>query len=331
MRRDFDLVSPQLLARGRDRRIEQRFGYDELPWISYVGMGGEQAALINLSAGGALLRMSSRPEHRFLQRADPVVARQARLTLEVGSLHQVHALGRVIRCVPMTTSASPQYEIAFLFDDKAARDEGILERLELPRQLGRPAALVGPPRGERVVAVGDGHDPAPDGYPAPLPLLGIPGPVPALVVGQRHFRGESQQLGGAPAQDPVPDHGVLLHDLVLGFVERTRLEQDMVRNSDLSHVVHGRCPEHELLFGFRHAQLSCGDTRIPGHPHDVTSGLPVPVLGGPEGHAADVLAAAHEKWSLSPLTLPHMLVRLVVAEQIYRAAAMLANHPYHRA
>ncbi len=55
------------------------------------------------------------------------------------------------------------------------------------------------------------------------------------------------------------------------------------------------------------------------------------LIGGPEGHAPDVLAAAHETWSLSPLTLPHMLVRLVVAEQVYRAAAMLANHPYHRA
>ncbi len=55
------------------------------------------------------------------------------------------------------------------------------------------------------------------------------------------------------------------------------------------------------------------------------------LIGGPEGHAPDVLAAARETWSLSPLTLPHMLVRLVVAEQIYRAAAMLANHPYHRA
>ena len=55
------------------------------------------------------------------------------------------------------------------------------------------------------------------------------------------------------------------------------------------------------------------------------------LIGGPEGHAPDVVAAAHEKWSLSPLPLPHMLVRLVVAEQVYRAAAMLANHPYHRA
>jgi 23S rRNA (pseudouridine1915-N3)-methyltransferase len=44
-----------------------------------------------------------------------------------------------------------------------------------------------------------------------------------------------------------------------------------------------------------------------------------------------VSALADEKWSIGPLTLPHMLVRLVVAEQLYRAAAMLANHPYHRA
>ncbi|TMN17147.1 23S rRNA (pseudouridine(1915)-N(3))-methyltransferase RlmH [Pseudoxanthomonas sp. X-1] len=55
------------------------------------------------------------------------------------------------------------------------------------------------------------------------------------------------------------------------------------------------------------------------------------LIGGPEGHSPDVLAAAHETWSLGPLTLPHMLARLLVAEQLYRAAAMLANHPYHRA
>jgi 23S rRNA (pseudouridine1915-N3)-methyltransferase len=55
------------------------------------------------------------------------------------------------------------------------------------------------------------------------------------------------------------------------------------------------------------------------------------LIGGPEGHAPEVLAAAHESWSLGPLTLPHMLVRLLVAEQLYRAASLLANHPYHRA
>ena len=55
------------------------------------------------------------------------------------------------------------------------------------------------------------------------------------------------------------------------------------------------------------------------------------LIGGPEGHAPDVLSRADETWSLGPLTLPHMLVRLLVAEQLYRAAALLANHPYHRA
>ena len=55
------------------------------------------------------------------------------------------------------------------------------------------------------------------------------------------------------------------------------------------------------------------------------------LIGGPEGHSAEVSALADEKWSIGPLTLPHMLVRLVVAEQLYRAAAMLAHHPYHRA
>jgi len=55
------------------------------------------------------------------------------------------------------------------------------------------------------------------------------------------------------------------------------------------------------------------------------------LVGGPEGHAGDVATRADERWSLGPLTLPHMLVRLVVAEQLYRAASLLANHPYHRA
>jgi len=55
------------------------------------------------------------------------------------------------------------------------------------------------------------------------------------------------------------------------------------------------------------------------------------LIGGPEGHGPEVRAVASEAWSLGPLTLPHMLVRLVVAEQLYRAASLLANHPYHRA
>ncbi|MCG6971402.1 MAG: 23S rRNA (pseudouridine(1915)-N(3))-methyltransferase RlmH [Gammaproteobacteria bacterium] len=54
------------------------------------------------------------------------------------------------------------------------------------------------------------------------------------------------------------------------------------------------------------------------------------LVGGPEGLADDCLACAQEKWSLSKLTLPHPLVRIVVAEQIYRAWSILNHHPYHR-
>lgn len=55
------------------------------------------------------------------------------------------------------------------------------------------------------------------------------------------------------------------------------------------------------------------------------------LIGGPDGHAPEVLARADQRWSLGPLTLPHMLVRLVLAEQLYRANTLLSGHPYHRA
>lgn len=54
------------------------------------------------------------------------------------------------------------------------------------------------------------------------------------------------------------------------------------------------------------------------------------LVGGPDGHAPEVLARADQRWSLGALTLPHMLVRLVLAEQLYRAAMIVAGHPYHR-
>jgi len=54
------------------------------------------------------------------------------------------------------------------------------------------------------------------------------------------------------------------------------------------------------------------------------------VIGGPDGLSEEVLARGHFCWSLSRLTLPHGLVRVVLAEQIYRAAMLLAGHPYHR-
>ena len=54
------------------------------------------------------------------------------------------------------------------------------------------------------------------------------------------------------------------------------------------------------------------------------------IIGGPEGLSKKLLNKMNMTWSLSELTLPHPLVRVVVAEQIYRAWSIIVNHPYHR-
>lgn len=62
-----------------------------------------------------------------------------------------------------------------------------------------------------------------------------------------------------------------------------------------------------------------------GHSSQVTL-----MIGGADGLDQACLDRADQIWSLSPLTLPHALVRVVVAEQIYRAWSLTNNHPYHR-
>jgi 23S rRNA (pseudouridine1915-N3)-methyltransferase len=54
------------------------------------------------------------------------------------------------------------------------------------------------------------------------------------------------------------------------------------------------------------------------------------MVGGPEGLSKECIDAAGQKWSLSKLTLPHPLVRIVLAESLYRAWSLNNNHPYHR-
>lgn len=63
----------------------------------------------------------------------------------------------------------------------------------------------------------------------------------------------------------------------------------------------------------------------------LASGRDVALLvGGPDGLAAACRERAQQAWSLSPLTLPHPLVRVVLAEQLYRAWSLYKGHPYHR-
>jgi 23S rRNA (pseudouridine1915-N3)-methyltransferase len=54
------------------------------------------------------------------------------------------------------------------------------------------------------------------------------------------------------------------------------------------------------------------------------------LVGGPDGLATECLERADEVWSLSKLTYPHFLVRVMLAEQIYRALMVNAGHPYHK-
>ena len=54
------------------------------------------------------------------------------------------------------------------------------------------------------------------------------------------------------------------------------------------------------------------------------------LIGGADGLAPACIEAAEHRWSLSPLTLPHGLARIVVAEQLYRVSTILRRHPYHR-
>jgi 23S rRNA (pseudouridine1915-N3)-methyltransferase len=54
------------------------------------------------------------------------------------------------------------------------------------------------------------------------------------------------------------------------------------------------------------------------------------LIGGPEGLSPNLLSQSDERWSLSRLTLPHPLVRILLLETLYRAWTMIHNHPYHK-
>ena len=111
------------------------------------------------------------------------------------------------------------------------------------------------------------------------------------------------------------------------------------KNADIERILH-REGEQMLEAIAKSARIVTLD--IPGRPwttpqvaeqltrwqHD---GRDVAILiGGPEGLAPTCKAAAEQSWSLSPLTLPHPLVRIVVAESLYRDWSINNNHPYHR-
>ena len=111
------------------------------------------------------------------------------------------------------------------------------------------------------------------------------------------------------------------------------------KNSDIEKIVNH---EGELMLAAVPKGAMIVTMDIPGKMHNThqladelnrwkSSGRDVALLvGGPEGLSDACKKAAEASWSLSPLTLPHPIVRIVIAESLYRAWSITANHPYHR-
>lgn len=126
-------------------------------------------------------------------------------------------------------------------------------------------------------------------------------------------------------------------DLTLELVEITAGKRG--KNADIERILQ-REGEQMLAAISKSARVVTLD--IPGHPWTTPQlaselerwqldGRDVAILiGGPEGLAPACKAAAEQSWSLSTLTLPHPLVRVVAAESLYRAWSINNNHPYHR-
>jgi 23S rRNA (pseudouridine1915-N3)-methyltransferase len=150
-------------------------------------------------------------------------------------------------------------------------------------------------------------------------LLAVGTRVPAWVAAG--FRDYARRL--------PPEWGVALHEIPIAKRQSRTPEQCMAEESvrllaalardDLAIALH----EHGAPWSTQDLA-----TRLTAWQHarcDVAF-----LIGGPDGLAPACLARTEERWSLSRLTLPHALVRVILAEQLYRASTILRGHPYHR-
>lgn len=142
------------------------------------------------------------------------------------------------------------------------------------------------------------------------------------------------------------------HWIEAGFEEYAkRLQQDLVlslheipagrrgKNADLTRIMHkegeemlARIPEHShcIALDVKGKAWSTEQLAQNLQQWQQQDGSVSLLIGGPEGLAPSCLQRARQLWSLSPLTFPHPLVRVILAEQLYRAWSIIHNHPYHR-
>lgn len=127
--------------------------------------------------------------------------------------------------------------------------------------------------------------------------------------------------------------GVALGPLELVEIPESRAATAALRKRDEAHELlrHLRTPAEIAALDIQGQTLTSEDfARWLGGRRDAGVRTLAFLIGGPDGHGEAVLEAAVRRLSLSRLTFTHGLARIVLAEQLYRAAAILAGHPYHR-
>ncbi|HXH71692.1 MAG TPA: 23S rRNA (pseudouridine(1915)-N(3))-methyltransferase RlmH [Mariprofundaceae bacterium] len=118
-------------------------------------------------------------------------------------------------------------------------------------------------------------------------------------------------------------------DVQVGELPEGRSKQLSQRRQEEGRQILQKAAKGFVLFDERGKLLASHDWagRLQQLPGDGCLDL---VIGGAGGISDEVRAAAGDCWSLSKLTLPHQLVRVMVLEQLYRAFTILKGHPYHR-
>ncbi len=126
-------------------------------------------------------------------------------------------------------------------------------------------------------------------------------------------------------------------DFQLSLIEIANIKR--TKNSDLKKIQHDegqqileKVPPHNFIIALDEHGVECDTLQLANHLQKWRENWQniCFIIGGPEGLATECLNKAHFKLALSRLTFPHPLVRVIVAEQIYRAWTILNKHPYHR-
>jgi len=127
--------------------------------------------------------------------------------------------------------------------------------------------------------------------------------------------------------------GFALELIEIGAIRRHRnADIESIRSRE-SEALLAASPQSSLLVALDEKGRQWSTSELSGKMTDwMQGGRDVAFLvGGPDGLSAQLLQQVENRWSLSCLTLPHPLVRIILAEQLYRAGRMTQNHPYHRA